>query len=297
VKAGVPQGTVIGPSCFVYCINDLQPTCSATKFVDDTTIWEACLSDDDSEIQTAANQAAEWAEKNCMELNTKKTKEVTISYSRKPVSLTPIHINNQAVECVETFKLLGILFNNRLTWHDHVEYICSKAARRLYFLTLLKRSGCSTSDITSVYCSTIRSVLEYAVELWHPGLTKELATKIEHIQKRAMRIILPDQSYADALQTLSMEHLYTRRSSRCESLFRDIQDPQHRLNYLLPPLRLETRTRSNMKFQLPKVKTERCKKSPINYLIYNCNRCLNLFFYTYLYLPVLQYIFYILSII
>jgi len=34
------------------------------------------------------------------------------------------------------------------------------------------RSGVPTCDILCVYCSVIRSVLEYACAVWHPGLTK-----------------------------------------------------------------------------------------------------------------------------
>jgi len=33
--------------------------------------------------------------------------------------------------------------------------------------------------ILCVYCSVIRSVLEYACAVWHPGLTKKLSQDIE----------------------------------------------------------------------------------------------------------------------
>jgi len=42
-------------------------------------------------------------------------------------------------------------------------------------------AGLPTSDILCVYCSIIRSVLEYACPVgpfWHPGLTKKLSKDI-----------------------------------------------------------------------------------------------------------------------
>ena len=35
----------------------------------------------------------------------------------------------------------------------------------------------------------IRSVLEYACLVWHPGLTSKLSEDTEHVQKRCLRII------------------------------------------------------------------------------------------------------------
>ena len=73
------------------------------------------------------------------------------------------------------------MFNKQLTWYDHINYICSKASRRLFFLNLMRRAGRCPDDIMDVYKSTVRSVLES--ELWHPGLTKEMSDDLDHIQR------------------------------------------------------------------------------------------------------------------
>ena len=209
VRAGVPQGTLLGPTSFLLHINDLQTICKATKYVDDASIWEECnYNGKDSKLQMAADQASEWSLNNNMLINTEKTKELIIYFGKRPSSFEKIKMLDNQIETVECTKLLGVTINNKLTWHDHVEQITSKAASRLYFLRMLRRTGIPSKDIFQVFTSIIRPILEYACEVWHPGLTKAQTQKLEHIQTRAMRIIHPDASYEEALERLSAETQY-----------------------------------------------------------------------------------------
>ena len=72
----------------------------------------------------------------------------------------------QNVERVRTYKLLGVIISDDLKWNTHVEYVITKAAKRLYALRLLKRAGVMPKDILKVYTCNIRSVLEYAAQVW-----------------------------------------------------------------------------------------------------------------------------------
>ena len=66
-------------------------------------------------------------------------------------------------------------------------YILRKVAKRMYCINYLFRAGVPASDIVCVYTSIIRSVLEYACPVWHPGLTKKLSKDIECVQKRCLK--------------------------------------------------------------------------------------------------------------
>ena len=71
----------------------------------------------------------------------------------------------------------------------------------------MKRSGASVKHLRLVYLSMIRSALEYAVAVWHPGLTEELSSSLESIQKRAIKVMLPHMSYDNWLSELKLTQL------------------------------------------------------------------------------------------
>ena len=68
-----------------------------------------------------------------------------------------------------------------------------------------------------VYSKEVRSILEMAVPVWHPGLTRQQSTDIENVQKMAMKIILQDKyvSYPLACSTLATKTLEERRLQLC----------------------------------------------------------------------------------
>ena len=75
---------------------------------------------------------------------------------------SPIYIDDKQVESVSSFKLLGVMLNDDLSWADHVVYVVKKANSRLYALRLLKKAGLNVKDLVSMYTSFIRTRIEYA---------------------------------------------------------------------------------------------------------------------------------------
>jgi hypothetical protein len=270
LNAGVPQGTLLGPILFLLHINDLNTVCPSVKYVDDTTIWESCTHNiGNSKIQISANQVTDWCQKNNMQINCDKTKEMIIYFGKKEINLPNITMNGKHLERVDNTKLLGIVINNKLTWDDHVNYMCTKVSKRIYFIRLLKRAGVMPNDILLVYFSIIRSVLEYGSEIWHPGLNKMQTRKLEYIQKRVVKIIFPDLPYYEAIKKHDIPLLEDRREEICKRFFLSISKPENKLHKFLPTKCNISHLRSNRKFNLPKVKTDRLKHSPIFYGVFN----------------------------
>ena len=66
----------------------------------------------------------------------------------------------------------------------------------------------------TTYRSIVRSVLEYACPVW-AALPKYLEDVIESVQKRALRIVLPNCHYDDALIQSGITALSQRREEAC----------------------------------------------------------------------------------
>ena len=198
-NAGTPQGTVAGPNDFKLLINDLRFKNDSAKYVDDITVSSVSTDPYDSSLQSAANHSLTWSAEHGMYINEIKTKELLIHFNKKTDrnSIPGITVNGKTIERVETFKLLGVMISSDLSWDAHVIYMLNKVGKRMFCIHYLARAGISEADIVHVYCSIIRSVLEYACPVWHPGLTKAQSKEIERVQKRCLRVIYPSLTYSE----------------------------------------------------------------------------------------------------
>ena len=109
-----------------------------------------------------------------------------------------------------------------LSWSTHCNYIIGKSNRRLYALRTLKVCGIQDGVLVAVYCSLLRSVLEYASVVF-AKLPQYLCMAVERVQKRALRIIFgPDLSYVDALARAGLLSLEARRHLACKKFVTEI---------------------------------------------------------------------------
>jgi len=168
----MPLGSYLGPLTFVILIDALRPGCLTHKYVDDTTMSEILDKSAVSSMQSFVDKLVQQATETGMIVNGRKTKEILIGSVLRdpPVSVT---LSSAPEERVTTFKLLGVDVANDLKWAQHVDAISSKAASRLHFLELLKRSGVGLDDLLCFYKTVVRPVLEYACPAWHSSLTAD----------------------------------------------------------------------------------------------------------------------------
>jgi len=217
---------------------------------------------------------AQWSDANRMIVNHNKTKEMILGRPKNhsPPTLT---IEGRPIECVSSFKLLGVQISNDLCWENHVQAICTKANSKLYFLKMLKRAGLSTGDLVCFYTTVIRPVLEYASVVWHHGLTQAQADRLEALQKRALRIIygqvLFGMPYQFMLIYAGIISLSQRRAKLGQSFFDKISEPTDCINYLLPSGRdhaIVSRLRHAPKYEHSRTRTSRYR-SFVHYALSN----------------------------
>ena len=228
--------------------------------------------DEPSKMQEAINVLTEWSNINKLGINAEKTKEMLIYFGKRDLQLQPVKINNINLDRVHTSKLLGIIISDDLKWASHIKYIVAKASKRLYYLRELKRAGIQTSELNRVYTSMIRPVLEYCVEVWTTCLTKEQCFQVESIQRRACKIMLPNDKYEEACYTLSLPTLEERRYQMCKTTFEKIKQDNHKLNYMLVKRNeLKYGLRNQYPYVKPKCTTNRFRRSFIPWCLYNLN--------------------------
>jgi hypothetical protein len=272
VNGGVPQGTLSGPDLFIHMVSDLKTSIPDVKFMDDTTMIEIKKKKEPSEMQKAAGEVETWSTKNKLGINSTKTKDMLVSFGNEPIAPL-LTINGVEIDRVKETKLLGTMISSDLKWNANTYYINRKASKRLHYLRCLKRSGLARKDLLRVYLSLIRSVCEFACQVWATSLTQELCHVFESIQKRAVRIILPNVEYQEACLTLNIPLLKARREELCKQFYEKMQNPDHKLHDMLPES-LVTNARSslreNVDLPLPQWKTKRYKDSYIPWCLYNC---------------------------
>ena len=194
------------------------------KFVDDTTAFEIIPRGSPSMLPMVVDEISNFASIRGMQLNPKKCKEMIISFLKhNHTCFTPIFISGFPVEVVSTFKLLGVMLSNDLTWRVHVDFVLKKANSRLYALRKLRRAGLNQSNLVNVYCSLVRTCLEYASPSW-ASLSATLSEDIESLQRRALRIIYPELSYMDALVVSGLDTLANRRHECCMKFITKVRE-------------------------------------------------------------------------
>ena len=270
LNGSMPQGSPLGPLTFLVMIDDLAPGCLTHKYVDDTTLTEIISSPtSDSHMPQYLQELTLWTQKNGMLINTAKTKELVIGrWDHQSNGL--LSTQDGPIERVTEFKLLGVYVDSNLSWKKHIEYVTTKAAKRLYFLKVLKRSGLPHEHLLHYYTAVIRPVLEYCSCVWHHNLTEELSLQIETIQKRAIRVIFDctrDMSYRNALYCAGLSSLHSRRTDQARGFFQSIMQPDSCIHVLLPPPRdpnLLSRLRNPRMYPVSSNKTKKYQ-SFVNY--------------------------------
>ena len=236
-----------------------------------TTIYTVSKNPEDLALHSAVISLTDWAGDNSVIINEGKCKEMVIYFGSKikKETIAGITINNKLVERVDKFKLLGVFISADLSWDSHVNYIVTKASKRLYCIRILVHIGIPADDIILIYCSIVRSVLEYACPVWHPGLTQKQSKDIERIQKRCLSMIFPNLKYTESLQCSGLERLDTRRDKLTNDLFCQIKEPSHILHEIIPQRNstVSSQLRNSYPFQIPLCKPSRYGRDFIPYCI------------------------------
>ena len=125
------------------------------------------MCDLDSLIHHINIELPDWPCANKLTLNLTKTKYI-IFQPRQKLNYNlhlPIVLAGQSLDHCSSVKYLGLIINRHLSWHDYIEYICSRISKNINIMTKVKKLV-SKVTIINMYYSFIYPYLTYGSILW-----------------------------------------------------------------------------------------------------------------------------------
>ena len=118
-----------------------------------------------------------------------KTKLIIFDETTPPGSQY-IQISKNTIYNTSEAKLLGILWNYKLSWKEHIQKISIKAKKIFRVMKFISAHswGAHPTTLLHVYKAYIRSVLKYASFIYHEE-SKSALQKLNAVQNNALRTI------------------------------------------------------------------------------------------------------------
>jgi hypothetical protein len=207
----VIQGSTLGPILFLYYINDFFTATSlfSVLFADDTTCLGSGknLKELTAYVNIELQKISNWFRSNKMAVNTNKTKFIVfrtrgkrinpadclvvfnnneIGLPEDPNLISPVtRVHNEGEET--SFKLLGILFDEYLSFEDHVKHLCTKNSKSLFCINRIK-NFVNPNALKMLYFSMVHSHITYCLTVYGCANITTL-NKLKLKQKEAIRVI------------------------------------------------------------------------------------------------------------
>ncbi len=139
----VPQGSILGPDLFNIFINDMFYVLEQStlyNYADDNIASQT--NDGEEELLTCLesdlSNLMSWFKTNC--LGVKRGKRQCMFISNDSNNTININIDNTVLSPSSNIKILGVTIDEHLTFNEHINIICSNAARQL---NAIKRLQCN----------------------------------------------------------------------------------------------------------------------------------------------------------
>ena len=174
VNAGVPQGSILGPTLFLLYINNLPDDviCNIAIYADDTTHYSKCDQASDlwqqlelaSELESDLQDTVDWGRKWLVDFNAGKTQLVLFDRSKNTGAIDT-KMDGSVLEEKSSFKILGLTFSSKLDWGSYIVSIAETASKKIGAL-IRSMKFLSPEVALYLYKSTIQPSMEYCCHVW-----------------------------------------------------------------------------------------------------------------------------------
>ena len=231
VISGVPQGSVLGPLFFIIFTSDIGSHLEnkLISYADDTTLYSSVNSPSNrGEVAASLNRdlarITSWCQLWGMKLNANKTHSMTISRSR---TLDPPHpclyISDEQIDEVSSLRLLGVIFDSKLTFEKHIRSLSSSIAQKTGLLRKCFKTFGRDSTVIKSFYAFILPHFEYCAPVWMSAANSHL--KLLDRALNSIKFISPE---------LSLDLYHRRHVGALSVLFKVFNNNRHPLHSVLP---------------------------------------------------------------
>mgnify|MGYP003623288889 FL=1 len=156
-------------------------------FADDILLLTTGHTPTEAEVYANADltKIEKWARDNKILFNDSKSKAMLITRKRKPKQIN-IYLNNRKLAIVEHIKYLGIHFDHKLSFDNHIDNIARKSTTLIHMLgrTAKLTWGLGHKSLKTIYEGAIIPMIVYGAPVWGDALNK-LANlrKLQRVQR------------------------------------------------------------------------------------------------------------------
>lgn len=192
IRAGVPQGSVMGPILYLLFTSDLPQSDTAVigTFADDTAVLAVHKNPDmaSSLLQKYLIILCKWFKR--WRIKTNETKSNHVTFTLNQGICPPVQMNQITLPQEKEVKYLGLYLDNKLKWHTHIKTkrkALDLQIHKMHFLIGSNSKLCLENKLL-IYKCIIKPIWTYGIQLW--GTASNTTIKVlQQFQSKTLRKI------------------------------------------------------------------------------------------------------------
>ncbi|UYV71164.1 hypothetical protein LAZ67_8001969 [Cordylochernes scorpioides] len=182
ISKGCPQGSVLGPFLWNIVFDELltldyRNNVFPQAYADDlVVVVSGCRPSQLPAAQHTIDMIARWCSLHKLELSVGKCQAMVLlrPHGRLPEPRRDLVIHGRPIQWCDSIKVLGVRFDQRLSFYQHVVEVCAKVRGMLPRLTAAANLnfGFGYRALRTLYLQVVVPAIAYASAVWFPNLSQ-----------------------------------------------------------------------------------------------------------------------------